>query len=164
MNERDDLAEIRRAVRARQEPERDDLGIGEVEPPRRGLDRVDVTDQVGHGHVGRRELLLVASAPVDPADRKVATGFSGELHRRHRHRPVGILVQLRSVDRRQPLVEEPRPGRFDPELARSLGKLPERLIVYGIEAKQFDPGADLSEEARKGVDEVVQRIEEELGA
>lgn len=50
------------------------------------------------------------------------------------------------------------------ELARSLGRLPEQLIVYGVEAKAFEPGAGLSDEARKGVDEVAMRIEEELRA
>lgn len=50
------------------------------------------------------------------------------------------------------------------ELARSLGRLPEGLVVYGIEAEAFEPGAGLSDAARKGVDEAVRRIEEELHA
>lgn len=50
------------------------------------------------------------------------------------------------------------------ELARSLGRLPEDLIVFGIEATAFEPGAGLSDAARKGIDEVVRRIEDELHA
>lgn len=50
------------------------------------------------------------------------------------------------------------------ELARSLGRLPEQLIVYGVEAVDFRPGAELSDAARKGIDEASRRIEEELHA
>jgi hydrogenase maturation protease len=50
------------------------------------------------------------------------------------------------------------------ELARSLGRLPEDLIVFGIEATAFEPGAELSDAARKGIDEALRRIEDELYA
>lgn len=50
------------------------------------------------------------------------------------------------------------------ELARSLGRLPEDLIVFGIEATAFEAGAELSDAARKGIDEALRRIEDELYA
>jgi hydrogenase maturation protease len=49
------------------------------------------------------------------------------------------------------------------ELARALGQLPGKLVVYGIEGKNFEPGAELSIEAKAAVGEVVRRIREELG-
>lgn len=48
------------------------------------------------------------------------------------------------------------------ELARALDQIPAKLIVYGIEGKNFQLGAELSLEARAAVSEVVRRIGEEL--
>lgn len=48
------------------------------------------------------------------------------------------------------------------ELARSLGTLPPRVIVFGIEGVGFDHGAPLSAEAERGVTEAAKRIEAEL--
>ena len=44
------------------------------------------------------------------------------------------------------------------ELARALGRLPPRLIVYGIEGRAFDAGEALSPEVERAVDEVISRI------
>jgi hydrogenase maturation protease len=48
------------------------------------------------------------------------------------------------------------------ELARVLRQLPPRLIVYGIEGKNFDPGTGLSPEVSQAAQEVVQRIVKEI--
>lgn len=48
-------------------------------------------------------------------------------------------------------------------LGQTLGRMPGQLVVFGIEAVQFDPGADLSPEVRGGVREVTQALAEELG-
>jgi hydrogenase maturation protease len=48
------------------------------------------------------------------------------------------------------------------ELARVLGQLPAKLIVYGIEGKTFDSGAGLSQEVQEAVEELVRRLREEL--
>ncbi len=37
------------------------------------------------------------------------------------------------------------------ELGRALGQLPRRVIVYAIEGRRFDPGADLSDEVRAAI-------------
>ena len=50
------------------------------------------------------------------------------------------------------------------ELARTLNQLPARLIVYGIEGRSFQSGAELSKEVKTAAGEVVQRIGEELRA
>lgn len=50
------------------------------------------------------------------------------------------------------------------ELARALNQLPERLIVYGIEGKNFSAGLGLSEEIDKVTPEVVDRIAREITA
>jgi len=44
------------------------------------------------------------------------------------------------------------------ELARALGQLPPRLIVYGIEGKAFEAGLGLSPEVEKAAQEVVERV------
>ena len=48
------------------------------------------------------------------------------------------------------------------EMARALGNLPPRLIVYGIEGVHFEPGADLSPAVQSAVAEAAQQIDEEL--
>lgn len=47
-------------------------------------------------------------------------------------------------------------------LGQTLGRMPEQLVVYGIEAAQFDPGAELSPEVRAGVESVALELAEEL--
>ncbi len=47
------------------------------------------------------------------------------------------------------------------ELARTLGRLPHRLIVYGIEGATFDPGCGLSPPVTAAVARVAQRIVQE---
>ena len=48
------------------------------------------------------------------------------------------------------------------ELARVLGQLPPHLVVYGIEASQFDIGSDLSEGVRQAVPEVVRQVQRDI--
>ena len=47
------------------------------------------------------------------------------------------------------------------ELARALGRLPARDIVFGIEGRDFTPGEGLSPDVDAAVDEVVKRVTEE---
>ena len=49
------------------------------------------------------------------------------------------------------------------ELARTLGRLPERLTVYGIEGGCFDAGDDLSPPVRAAVDAVREELRGWLG-
>ena len=48
------------------------------------------------------------------------------------------------------------------ELARTLGRLPARLSVYGIEGSRFELGETLSPEVARAVEETVRRITDEL--
>lgn len=48
------------------------------------------------------------------------------------------------------------------ELARALGQLPERLIVFGVEARTIAVGSGLSDEVTNAVDELIIRITEEI--
>jgi hydrogenase maturation protease len=50
------------------------------------------------------------------------------------------------------------------ELARVLDRLPKRLRVYGIEGRRFEPGAQISPEVQRAVEEVVRRIIADLNA
>ena len=49
------------------------------------------------------------------------------------------------------------------ELARVLGRLPKRLVVYGIEGKNFEAGETLSPEIARSIESLVDRIVEEIG-
>jgi hydrogenase maturation protease len=48
------------------------------------------------------------------------------------------------------------------EMARALGTLPSRLIVYGVEGSRFESGEGLSPQARAGVQVVVDRVAREV--
>ena len=50
------------------------------------------------------------------------------------------------------------------ELARILDLLPPRLLIYGIEAKQFEVGSEPSPEVLCAIEEVAQRIALEVAA
>jgi len=47
-------------------------------------------------------------------------------------------------------------------LSRALGRLPERLVIYGVEGREFGTGAGLSPEVQRSADEVVRRIVSEI--
>lgn len=48
------------------------------------------------------------------------------------------------------------------ELARALGRLPARIVLYGIEAESIAAGADLTPPVARAVDEAVERLLGEL--
>ncbi len=48
------------------------------------------------------------------------------------------------------------------ELARALNELPPRLIIYGIEGKNFNSGQGLSKEAKKALTQVEQSLLQEI--
>ncbi|UJS17922.1 MAG: hydrogenase maturation protease [Candidatus Jettenia sp.] len=48
------------------------------------------------------------------------------------------------------------------ELARTLNQLPSHLIVYGIEGKRFEAGIGISPEVNKAVQEVVNRLRQDI--
>jgi hydrogenase maturation protease len=50
------------------------------------------------------------------------------------------------------------------ELARVLNRLPMRLQVYGIEGRRFEPGAEISPEVQRAVEEVVRIIIDDVSA
>ncbi len=48
------------------------------------------------------------------------------------------------------------------ELARSLGKLPINIIIYGIEGEQFSAGSSLSPKVQEALNEVLQLVTGEV--
>jgi len=48
------------------------------------------------------------------------------------------------------------------ELARALGQLPPKLVVYGIEGKDFSAGVGLSPEVEGRIAELTERVLREL--
>jgi hydrogenase maturation protease len=49
------------------------------------------------------------------------------------------------------------------ELARILGRLPSRCLVYGVEAQSFEHGAPLSAAVSAAIEDVVRRVLDEFG-
>jgi len=47
-------------------------------------------------------------------------------------------------------------------LGQILGRMPKHLVLYGIEASRFEPGADPSPEVRHGIEEVTLALAAEL--
>ena len=50
------------------------------------------------------------------------------------------------------------------ELARVLGRMPDRLVIYAVEAKTFAQGAPLSPEVAHAAERVVRDVEAELAS
>jgi hydrogenase maturation protease len=50
------------------------------------------------------------------------------------------------------------------ELARALGRLPRRVIVYGIEGADFDAGRGITPEVAAAAERVVEAVREEVAA
>jgi hydrogenase maturation protease len=86
--------------------------------------------------------------------------------------PIGEPGRIHRVD----LTKNPLPIRFAPrsshafgvaetvELARSLGRLPARLVAYLVEGEQFEPGEPLSPMVAHTVEEVSEQIMTEVAA
>ena len=50
------------------------------------------------------------------------------------------------------------------ELARAMGELPSRIVVYGIEGRDFARGRGLSREVEAALEEVSLRVRDEMAA
>jgi hydrogenase maturation protease len=50
------------------------------------------------------------------------------------------------------------------ELARTLGRLPDRVVVYGIEGARFEAGAEMSEAVRASIPELARAVGDEARA
>jgi hydrogenase maturation protease len=83
-------------------------------------------------------------------------GSPGQIHRLEAHKePITTRLSHRSSHGF---------GVLDAiELSRALEKLPEELIVYGVEGICFDEGAELSEEIEAAANLVVEQIRDEIG-
>ena len=82
-------------------------GLRVVEEQATGdLDGVDLADEVGHRGVGRGQLLGEALASVDPGDRRVVAVLGDQVDGVRRDRREGVVANLRTLDDRQPLVEQ----------------------------------------------------------
>lgn len=48
------------------------------------------------------------------------------------------------------------------EISRNLGQLPSKIVVFGIESRNFDPGSDLSPEVRQAAENVIRQLLQEI--
>ncbi|MFN8093447.1 MAG: hypothetical protein U0599_14735 [Vicinamibacteria bacterium] len=88
----------------------------EVEAAARGPDRVDVADDVGDRHVGRRELLDVALVATQPRDGRRLALLGDEIAAALAQGRLGVVVDLAPGHDRDRLVEERREGPEDAAL------------------------------------------------
>ena len=75
-------------------------------PPLGVLDHVDLADQVGDGHVGRGQLLVIALLAADPGDRRGVALLGHQVAGVLRDRVERVVVDLRAGDDRQVFVEQ----------------------------------------------------------
>ena len=94
------------AVRARQQPVVHRQLVGELQAGARGLDRIEVADEVGDRDVGRRQLLDVARVAVEPGDRQVVARLPDARAARRAERRQRVVMDLAARDDRDRLVEQ----------------------------------------------------------
>jgi hydrogenase maturation protease len=83
-------------------------------------------------------------------------GAAGELHRVEVNTETGMTPA--------PAVSSHGIGPGEAvELARALGRLPRRLVLYGVEARTFSPGRQLSSEVEAAIAIAADRIAAEVG-
>jgi hypothetical protein len=104
------------AVGAREQAEVHGQLVRQQVSAARGLDRVDVADDVRDGDVGRRELLDETLVAREPGDRRPVSHLRDALAGELGERPEGIVIDLAPGDDRDLLVEQAREGPEDPGL------------------------------------------------
>ena len=82
------------AVGARQQAVVHRQLVADLAAAARRLDRIDVADHVGDGHVRRRQLLDVALVAVPPGDRQIVAGLGDAGLAVGRQRRQRIVVDL----------------------------------------------------------------------
>jgi hydrogenase maturation protease len=89
------------------------------------------------------------------ADAAASDGRPGTIHRRE---ASGDNVAYLALDRSTHLF-----GLGEAiELARTLGRLPRQVVIYAVEARNFDTGGAVSVEVKRAIPAVVEMIEAEL--
>ncbi len=48
------------------------------------------------------------------------------------------------------------------ETAKVMGTLPKKVLIYGVEGKSYEMGNDVSDDVRKGIDEIKNLIQKEI--
>ncbi len=119
---------------ARDETEVNRLGITETSPLGH-LDRVDVTDQVADGGVGRGELLGVPLRAMPPRDGQIFAEFRGQPPTGRADRVERVFAQLGPCDHGRPFVQQADQGTQQPGLA--LAALAEQHDVVPRQQRAF---------------------------
>src|SRR5712692_1987218 len=94
-------------VRARQQPVVNCQLVRKKVPAARGFDRIQISDEIGDGHVGSCELLDVSPVARNERDLSLVTAFFDEQPAGLADRRVRIVVDLAAFDRRRPLIKQP---------------------------------------------------------
>jgi len=116
---------------------------------------------------GRADLLELSGDPIDLLDRWAGRSLVVAVDAVRSGRPAGAVVRQEVADRTL-LVGEGTTSTHGLSLAealalgRSLGRMPDRLVVYGIEAADLGSGVGFSPAVATAVDDVVVRIEAEI--
>jgi hypothetical protein len=102
------------------------------------LDGVDLADEVGDGHVGRRQLLAVAGLAPHPGQRQILAEFGRTPPARSTDRRGRVVVDLAAFDHRHPLVQQRRQRAHQTGLA--LAALAQQHHVVTAENGVLDLG------------------------
>ncbi len=94
------------SIRAGNDPEVNRPLVRVVEPLRRGLNRVDVADEVGNRDVRGREFFPVSGIAVEPLDLDVVPVLLDEIHAALAHWLEGVVIDFASLDDGNELVEK----------------------------------------------------------
>ncbi len=70
------------------------------------LDHVDLANQVGDGHIGSGQLLVVTLAPGDPLDRRLFALGRDQVTSIFRYWCEGVVVYFRAGDARNEFIEQ----------------------------------------------------------
>jgi hypothetical protein len=103
--------------------------IGEIVPGARGLDRVEIADQVGHGHVRRRELFHVTVFAAHPGDGRVVAVLGDQLARVPGERLERVIANFRACNVGRPLVEQVRQRAQDAALGLSTQPQQDEVVL-----------------------------------
>ena len=83
-----------------------DFFVGVCEALIGGLDRIDVTDEIRDGHIGRRQLLAIAFVAMHPRNREIVAFFGGKAAASLAGRLQRRVINFAALDHCNALVEQ----------------------------------------------------------
>jgi hypothetical protein len=116
----------------------------------RCLDRVDVADHVGDGHVRGRQLFYIPLVAAKPGDRRGVAALGEEIAAAAADRLIRIVVDFTALDVRHPLVEQCGEHTNEPCLGLPAQPKKDKVVTRQNGVDDLgDDGIVVAENARK---------------